>query len=53
VNNQLQGAKLGEFTYYGDVLGPIKIWEIKYAGNEEFKQEYVDTDYTKYVDFKF
>ncbi|MFZ5955028.1 MAG: STT3 domain-containing protein [Nanoarchaeota archaeon] len=47
-----QGANLNEFAYLNEVLGPIKIWEIEYTGKEEFKQEYVDTDYTKYLDWK-
>ena len=40
--------------YYDSVgiVGPIKIWSISYSGNEEFVQEYIDTDPTKYLDWK-
>jgi asparagine N-glycosylation enzyme membrane subunit Stt3 len=46
-----QGMKLPDFIYYQGVQGPIKIWEIKYTGNEKIKQEYLDKDYTKYIDW--
>ncbi len=40
--------------YYDPVgiIGPIKIWSIIYSGNEKFKQEYLDIDSTKYLDWK-
>jgi len=41
-----------EIIFYGDYLGPIKIWEIKYTGKEEFKEEYLDTDASKYLTWK-
>ena len=47
-----QGAGLGEFVYFQGLRGPIKIWEIKYTGSETKKEEYLDTDYTKYIDWK-
>jgi len=47
-----QGAGLGEFVYFQGLRGPIKIWEIKYTGSETKKEEYLDTDYTKYLDWK-
>jgi len=46
-----QGMDLPEFIYYQGTQGPIKIWEIEYTGNEEVKQEYLDVDYTKYLDW--
>jgi len=44
-----QAANLPSFIYYGGVQGPIKIWEIQYSGNEQLKEEYTDTDPTKYL----
>ena len=44
----------GEIIYYDrtGILGPIKIWDITYTGEEELKEEYIDTDPTKYLDWK-
>ena len=47
-----QGMNLPEFVYFQGVQGPIKIWSIKYTGNEEIKQEYQDIDATKYLDWQ-
>ncbi len=47
-----QGANLGEFIYYNGIQGPIKIWEIKYTGDEKAKQEYLDTDASKYLSWQ-
>mgnify|MGYP001608675742 CR=1 FL=1 len=44
-----QGMQLPDFVYYNGVHGPIKIWEISYTGKEQIKQEYLDTDETKYL----
>lgn len=44
-----QGMQLPEFVYYQGVQGPIKIWKIEYTGNEQNKEEYVDTDASKYI----
>jgi len=46
-----QGMNLPEFIYYQGIQGPIKIWEIEYTGKEKIKQEYLDTDATKYLDW--
>ena len=46
-----QGMKLPDFVYFNGVQGPIKIWEVKYTGKEQIKQEYLDTDETKYLDW--
>ena len=43
---------IDEFVYFNGVHGPIKIWEINYTGNEEYKFEYVDTDPTKYISWE-
>ena len=47
-----QGMALPEFIYYQGIQGPIKIWEVEYTGNEEIKQEYLDTDASKYLDWE-
>jgi len=47
-----QGMNLPEFIYYQGVQGPIKIWEIKYTGEEKIKQEYLDIDSSKYLDWQ-
>jgi asparagine N-glycosylation enzyme membrane subunit Stt3 len=46
-----QGMNLREFVYYQGVQGPIKIWEISYTGEEEIKEEYLDKDASKYLDW--
>ncbi|MEK6817719.1 MAG: hypothetical protein AABX80_02850, partial [Nanoarchaeota archaeon] len=43
---------LNEFIYYQGIQGPIKIWKIEYAGNEEKKQEYLDRDSSKYLSWE-
>ena len=40
-----QGAQVGNFVYFNDFLGPIKIWEISYPNNIEVKPEYLVTDF--------
>ncbi|MBU2104461.1 MAG: hypothetical protein KKF67_01655 [Nanoarchaeota archaeon] len=47
-----QGLNLGEFVYYQGLMGPIKIWKINYSGNEQIKEEYLDTDSSKYLSWK-
>ena len=47
-----QGISIGDFVYYGDFKGPIKIWKVNYPKDIEFKKEYLSTDYPselKYV----
>jgi len=46
-----QGMNLNEFVLYQEVQGPIKIWEINYTGKEKIKKEYLDTDYSKYINW--
>jgi len=54
LNAKSQGLELGEFFYYDPIglQGPIKIWDIKYTGKEKMKEEYLDTDPNKYLDWK-
>jgi asparagine N-glycosylation enzyme membrane subunit Stt3 len=40
-----QGLNLPEFSYFGQVLGPIKIWKVNYPKDIAFKQEYLNTTY--------
>ncbi len=47
-----QGMQLPDFIYYQGVQGPIKIWKIEYTGREQVKQEYLDTNYAKYLDWE-
>ncbi len=49
INN---GVPVHEFVDYYGIQGPIKIWEIQYTGEEVVKEEYLDTDYSKYIDWK-
>lgn len=51
-NLNSQGMNLREFAYYQGLQGPIKIWEIKYTGEEEIKEEYLDKDASKYLSWK-
>ena len=46
-----QGMNLPDFIYYQGIQGPIKIWEIEYTGKERIREEYLDTDSTKYLDW--
>ena len=48
----IQGMNLPDFIYYQGVQGPIKIWEIKYTGNEKVDQKYLDKDSSKYLDWE-
>jgi hypothetical protein len=38
-----QGFDIGDFIYYQDFNGPIKIWEINYPENMEVNPEYLET----------
>ena len=64
-NLNKQGLDLPEFVFFldnnnldisnilgsEDFYGPIKIWEIEYIGNEEIKEEYLDIDASKYLNW--
>ncbi|MFH1711029.1 MAG: STT3 domain-containing protein [Nanoarchaeota archaeon] len=52
INNQ--GYNVNEFAYIDGLgnTGPIKIWEIEYTGEEKIKQEYLDKDQSKYLDWE-
>lgn len=44
-NIKSQGIDLGDFAFYGDLLGPIKIWEINYPKTIKTNLEYLKTDF--------
>ena len=46
-----QGMALPDFVYFNGIQGPIKIWEVEYTGKEQIKEEYLDRDETKYLDW--
>jgi len=47
-----QGMELPDFVYFNGLQGPIKIWEISYTGKEQIREEYIDTDASKYLSWK-
>jgi len=46
-----QGMNLPDIVYFQGVRGPIKIWEVEYTGKEQIKEEYLERDETKYLDW--
>jgi hypothetical protein len=44
-NLRQQGVDFGEFLYYQGFQGPIKIWDVNYPWDIEFKEEYLETKY--------
>jgi len=44
-NLKQQGLKDVHFIYYGEIQGPIKIWEIKYPSDIKTNPEFLATDY--------
>ncbi|MBI2449866.1 hypothetical protein HYV49_06265 [Candidatus Pacearchaeota archaeon] len=44
-NLRAQGADTGEFVFFGDVQGPIKIWEINYPNDIKLNPEFLRTDF--------
>jgi len=44
-NLKQQNASIGDFVVYGDIRGPIKIWEINYPPGTKVNQEYLSTIY--------
>jgi len=40
-----QGLEIGDFAYFQGIRGPIKIWEITYPEDIEFKEEFIDVNY--------
>jgi len=46
-----QGMNLPDIVYFQGVRGPIKIWEVEYTGREQIREEYLDIDGSKYIDW--
>lgn len=46
---KIQGQTNADFVYYDQLRGPIRIWEINYPEDIEFKQEYLQTDYPEEI----
>ena len=42
-------GNIGSFIYYQGFRGPIKIWEMNYPLDIEFKEEYLDITYDSSV----
>ncbi|MEK6908512.1 MAG: STT3 domain-containing protein [Nanoarchaeota archaeon] len=40
-----QGINVGDFVYFNEFRGPIKIWKVNYPSNIQFNQSYLETDY--------
>jgi hypothetical protein len=40
-----QGMTIGDFAFFGDILGPIKIWNVKFPSSIKANPEYLKTDY--------
>lgn len=40
-----QGINVGDFVFFNEFRGPIKIWEVKYPTNMQVDQFYLETDY--------
>ncbi|MEM0465208.1 MAG: STT3 domain-containing protein [Candidatus Pacearchaeota archaeon] len=46
-----QGMNLPDFVYFNGLHGPIKIWKLEYTGNERIREEYLDIDSNKYLNW--
>lgn len=44
-----QNPAIGDFVFYNEFRGPIKIWEISYPKNVEFKKEYNELIYPEFL----
>ncbi|MBS3083589.1 hypothetical protein J4423_02185 [Candidatus Pacearchaeota archaeon] len=44
-NLNAQNMDVGDFVFFNEFRGPIKIWSIKYPSNIAFKPEYLETEY--------
>ena len=40
-----QGIDVGDFVFFNEFRGPIKIWEMNYPSNTILNQSYLETDY--------
>ena len=44
---ETQGAKVGDFIYFNEFRGPIKIWELSYPKGTRFEPKYLQIEYPK------
>jgi hypothetical protein len=44
-NLRQQGMQIGDFAFYGDIVGPIKIWEISYPKGIKENPAWLEKDY--------
>jgi hypothetical protein len=44
-NLRQQGLSIGDFAYFGDILGPIRIWKIHYPDDIEENPEWIKKEY--------
>ena len=49
---EAQGMDLPDWIYYQGSRGPIKIYEIIYTGEEEIREEYLEFDYSKFINWR-
>ena len=40
---------IGDFVYYQGLRGPIKIWELTYPKNIEYRKEFIETKYPESI----
>lgn len=50
-NLKAQGADVGNFIFFGDIKGPIKIWEIHYPKDITLNPEFLETDYPQELQY--
>ncbi|MDD5086276.1 MAG: hypothetical protein PHV16_00845, partial [Candidatus Nanoarchaeia archaeon] len=40
-----QGLKIGDFAFYNDVMGPIKIWKANFPSDIKANPDYLERNY--------
>jgi len=48
--NNYYNLSIGDFLFVGDILGPIKIWEVSYPEDIEYHEEYIASGNTETED---
>ncbi len=44
-NLRQQGLSIGDFVFFGDILGPIKIWKINYPESTQSNPEWLEREF--------
>ncbi|KKN48149.1 hypothetical protein LCGC14_0655930 [marine sediment metagenome] len=44
-----QGLSIGDIVYFQGIMGPIKIWEVNYTGDEKHNEEYLERTYPERI----